>query len=290
MLPKLLLKKLSLLTESGAKSKLRQEIISYYSSLPSATTDPEIKEALAYLKDNRLQVFPYNFTSKYKAVDTKVYLDKALGMRYVIHEGKKLYFKRTWGERKIKRNYSFLLLEQDLMSPHRYLTDAFAVAQGDVVADAGAAEGNFALSVIDKVKKIYLFETDNKWIEALEATFAPWKEKVEIVNKFVSNSNDAHNLTLDSFFENKGNVNFIKADVECAEADLLEGSKKILAQDGPLKVAITTYHKQQDQQELNGILQGYGFKTEFSKGYMLFPYYEPIKPPYFRRGLIRATK
>ncbi|MCC9138228.1 FkbM family methyltransferase [Pontibacter silvestris] len=181
-------------------------------------------------------------------------------------------------------------MEQDKASPHKYLTDQFKVEKGEVVVDAGAAEGIFSLSVIEQVRKIYLFETDEEWIEALEATFAPWKEKVEIINKYVSNNNDHHNLSLDAFFKDKESVNFIKADVEGAEADLLEGSKELLSKDSNLKVAITTYHKQNDETHLAKVLHSSGFKTENSTGFMLYIYDKDIKPPYFRRGLIRAYK
>lgn len=47
-----------------------------------------------------------------------------------------------------------------------------------MIADIGSAEGNFSLSNIENVKKVYLFESDKEWIEALEATFRPWRDKV----------------------------------------------------------------------------------------------------------------
>lgn len=285
-----LLSKLALLFDKGPKKKIREEILTYYAGVPNTAIDAETAEALTFLQNNRLHVFPYDFTNNYRKHSIKVYEDKALGLRYVMHEGKKLYFKRNWSARKIKRNYNFLLLEQDAKSPHKYLTADFTVEKGAVVADAGAAEGNFALSIIEYVRKVYLFETDSEWIEALEATFAPWKDKVEIVNKFVSNKNDAHHVSLDNFFKGKEQVTFIKADVEGAEADLLEGSADMLANNSNLKVAITSYHKQADQVTLPEILKQFGFKTEFSDGYMVFYEYEPLSPPYFKRGLIRAAK
>jgi predicted RNA methylase len=56
----------------------------------------------------------------------------------------------------------------------RYTTSVFNQAD-DVVADLGAAEGNFSLSIINKVKKIYIFEYDKEWVEALKAPFG-WAE------------------------------------------------------------------------------------------------------------------
>lgn len=281
---------ITLLFESKPKQKLRQEILAYYKSIPEQDINHLKREALDFLATNKLHVFPYNFIKKYKNHKVPVHTDGVTGLKYVLHEGKKLYFKRNWSARKIRRNYNFLLLEQDPLSPHRYLTDTFTIDEGDIVVDAGAAEGNFSLSIIEKAQKIYLFETDQEWIEALEATFKPWKSKVEIINKFVSNTNNDQHVSLDQFFQDKTCVNFIKADIECAEADFLEGSHSILAGNKNLKVAITTYHKQNDEVELKEVLEKYGFTTSFSNGYMLFPHYEPLKPPYFRRGLIRATK
>mgnify|MGYP005756007451 FL=1 len=281
---------ITLLFESRPKKKLRREILSYYKSIPAQDIDPHKKEALEFLSDHKLHVFPHNFIKKYKRNRVAVHTDEATGLKYVLHDGKRLYFKRNWSARKIRRNYNFLLLEQDPLSPHRYLTDHFTVNHGDVVVDAGAAEGNFALSIIDKAEKLYLFETDTEWIEALEATFKPWRNKVEIINRFVSNFNDEEHVSLDQFLQKKSRVDFIKADIEGAESDFLQGSSSILSANKNLKIAITTYHKQKDEVELNVVLQKYGFSTSFTNGYMLFPHYEPLKPPYFRRGLLRATK
>lgn len=53
--------------------------------------------------------------------------------------------------------YRGISIEQDICSPHRYFTDDFSVPNNAVVIDAGVAEGNFSLSIIEHVKKyIYL--------------------------------------------------------------------------------------------------------------------------------------
>lgn len=49
--------------------------------------------------------------------------------------------------------YRFLLQVQDAASPHRYQTRQFCVCKGEVVLDAGAAEGNFALEIVDVAEK-----------------------------------------------------------------------------------------------------------------------------------------
>jgi hypothetical protein len=183
------------------------------------------------------------------------------------------------------------LVEQDAASPHRYETTEFHVSEGDVVVNAGVAGGNFALSIVDKVKKIYLFEVDKAWIEVLKITFAPWKDKVVIVNKYVSDNNKGNCITLDNFFGQE-QIDFIKADIEGAEPLLLAGAETILSRQTSMKIVLCTYHKHDDAETLNQILTAKGFHTEFSKGYMIFLHeiYDKLKPPYLRKGVIRGVK
>ena len=275
---------------------LRRNIINYYSRLPTSQITGEHKEVLKYLKQNPVSVFPYPFTAKYSPENVEVLFDEQLRFHYVLFEDKRLYFKRSWSESKIKEYYYSLQLEQDINSPHRYLTDDFFVETNDVVVDAGAAEGNFALSVVDNARKIYLFETDKEWIEALRVTFEPWKEKVVIINKFLSDKNDEKDITLDYFFEKGNDISFLKIDVDGGEEQLLNGCGKILSSNQPLKVALCAYHKQNDEADFIRLLKSKGFEISCSKGYMIFIYDSQLKapyllkPPYLRRGIIRAKK
>ena len=182
------------------------------------------------------------------------------------------------------------MAEQDIDSPHRYLTNDFCVRDNDIVFDIGAAEGNFALSIVEKVRKIYLFETDSEWIEALHATFAPY-ENVEIINKFISDRNDQNKISIDCFIATKKEVvSFLKIDVDGEEANVLRGCEKTLTFQKPLKVALCTYHNQNDEVIFSKLLRSKGFEIVYSKGYMIFSYDKNIKPPYLRRGMIRAMK
>ena len=152
----------------------------------------------------------------------------------------------------------------------------------------GAAEGNLALSVIEKVKRVYLFETDMEWIEALEATFAPWKEKVVIVNKFVSDKNEGNFISLDAFFRDKEKFTFLKVDAEGAEGDILNGSENLLTSSPGLKIALCCYHKPTDDKIFSEYLSKRGYAVSFAKGYMIFK--ENFIPPYLRRGVLRSEK
>lgn len=265
---------------------LRKEVLKYYKELPK---NDELLEVLKFVKDIGIATFPYPYIYNYNQNSVKVYKNIAIDLLYVVYEGKHLYYKRGLTELEIKENYNFLSIEQDKESPHRYLTDSYSVNDGDVVLDIGAAEGNFSLSIVEKVSQLYIFETDPEWIEALQATFAPWRDKVNLINKYVSNTIGGNNITIDAFFSEKAFVNFLKIDAEGAEETILEGAAKVLSQNEKLKVAITTYHKQNDNIVLADILKKYHFKIAYSKGFMFF-LEDKQKPPYVRKGLIRATK
>ncbi len=129
------------------KISLRKKIPAWFASLPAAEVNEEQREVLAYLEKNPVTIFPYPFNQNYSAEKIEVFFDTVLGLRYVMQEGKRLYFKKRWSEKHIKRAYSDLLREQDMNSPHRYLDGTFDVSADDVIADIGAAEGNFSLSV-----------------------------------------------------------------------------------------------------------------------------------------------
>ena len=269
--------------------RLPKAIQSYYKSLTEPPSE-EIGSVLNYINRKPIAIFPYDFQDEYVADKIEVFHDKEKGLRYVLLDGKKLYFKKRWGTKKIQNLYNLLSKEQDIRSPHRYLTKQFVFDNGEVLVDVGAAEGNFALSVVEKASRIILFEADKEWIEPLNATFEPWKDKVEIINKFVSNTTDSHNTKLDDHISIDNAGTFLKIDVEGAESRLLDGCKRILSEQKPLKVAICTYHKQNDEKDFSELLSQKGFKTSPSDGYMLFFYDKQMKAPYFRRGLIRAQK
>lgn len=272
------------------KKSLRERILKYFSSLPEKGINEDQREVLSYLENNSVKIFPYPFQDNYSPDKIYVHFDSERGMRYVIQEGKRLYFKKRWNEKRIKRAYSDLQREQDNNSPHRYLTDSFNVVTNDVLADIGAAEGNFSLSVIEKIRKVYLFEYDQEWIEALKATFSPWAEKVVIINKYVSDANDGSHVRFDTFYKENSDINFLKIDVDGAEAIVLNSCNEVLITGKPLKVALCTYHKNNDEKDFSVLLKNHGFNITPSKGYMIHYYDKKIKAPYLRRGLIRAVR
>ena len=133
-----------------------------------------------------------------------------------------------------------------------------------------------------------MFECDPEWINALLKTFEPWKKKIFIVNKFVSDINNNKYITLDTFFNEK-KINFIKADIEGMEINLLNGMRQLF-NNSNLKLLLCTYHNKNDAIEIQSILENNKFTTEYSKGYMITYFDKFLEEPYIRRGVIRAFK
>lgn len=220
----------------------------------------------------------------------EVFHDPENKLPYVLLDMKRLYFKRRLSKRRIQKIFNELLKEQDSQSPHCYETINFRVENEDVVVDIGAAEGNFSLSVVEKASRIVIFEGDKEWIEPLKATFRPWEKKVTIVNKFVGDIVDSNFTTLDDYFSDADKISFLKIDVEGAESQLLNGSERILQSEIPLKIAVCTYHKPEDELKFDSLLRHHGFETTHSDGYVLLYRDRNIGAPFFRRGMIRATR
>jgi hypothetical protein len=272
------------------KSNIRHKILDHFANMSENEINEDQKEVLRYLGNNPVSTFPYSFQKTYSPDKIEVFSDPENGMKYVIQEGKKLYFKKRWSKKRIQRGYSDLAKEQDINSPHRYISPDFSPNKNDIFADIGAAEGNFSLSIIEKVKKIYLFEYDPEWIKALEITFAPWKEKVEIISKYVTDFDDDKHIRLDTFFDTKKDITFLKIDVDGYEQKVLNGCSKLLSGNIPLKLALCTYHKNNDEKDFTELLQRNGFNVSKSKGFMIHYYDKKIKAPWLRRGLIRAIR
>jgi hypothetical protein len=262
-------------------------IKNYFLGLNRDEQPDGIIEIIEYFEKHDFSDFTYEFTKKYDAGDINVFYDASCNMCFVLHNEKKLFFPKDMSIERIRECYNWLCLEQDAESPHRYETEEYRVKAGDIIADVGAAEGIWALDNVEVAGKIYIFEYQQGWIEALKNTFEPWKEKVSIIDKYVSNTNGIEKTTLDSFFTEK-TINFIKADIEGSEVALVEGSKTLFSKSDNLKLLLCTYHKENEAKELKEMLEKSGFTTEYSTGYMLFTFEKEFKEPYIRRGLIRA--
>lgn len=246
---------------------------------------PEYRPAIAYLKKNGPTFYPYegNVWGKKPLLLKYPIVWNKQGETYVCYKGKKIWCKF--------RVLAFLLVEQHKRSPHRYFTDSFHVEEGDIFVDVGAAEGLISLDSIDKVKKAYLIEGDEKeWRESLEKTFSPYRDKTNLIYKFASDKNDSGNISLDELLKDDMDAKgiMVKMDVEGSEMDVLRGAEKLLQRDN-VRFAVCTYHREGDEEEFRQFFEERGYQTEFSDGYMWVPMLSD-KAPYLRKGLLRAWK
>ena len=225
-----------------------------------------------YLSKNIIHQINYPFVNEYLFRKVTVFLDANNSMPYVYHNNKKLFFKKSMPKTEIESLYNTLCAEQDVRSPHSYKSFNISYKPEDIAIDAGAAEGIWSLDMVKSVKELYLFECEDEWIEALNATFAPWKNKVHIVKKFVSNKTEGENIRLDDYFLEKNIFpTVIKADIEGNEIALTEGASELLSK-YLQHVILCTYHNENDYQELSSILERQGFQVHASKGYMFSIY------------------
>ena len=266
------------------RRRLKKRLLAYYAD----SRDPEILEALAFIRKYKLTTFNYDFIFDYEDRDVEVFRDEECGLLYVVEGGKRLYFKRGIADRAQAADYyNAMCKEQDLRSPHRYVTPTHAV-EGGIVLDLGAAEGLFALRAVDRAESIYLFECDPGWIEALEKTFQPFAAKVHVVPKYVSDENNDREVSLDAFSKSvAGKISFVKMDIEGAEIRTLAGAKEMMRAHPECKWSICVYHHPDDEQKVREALRG--FRVQPSPGYMLFYFDKTLKEPFFRRGVLYAS-
>ena len=253
--------------------------------------DCEIRKLVDFLENNNLQVFNYDFVNNYNSLNPKVYSDDKCGLFYVIHNGKKMYFSRIYDtEEKVIKYYKSIRMEQDIESPHRYLSDEFNLEEESIVLDVGVAEGNFSLDIIDKVKKIYMVEADEMWIEALQHTFSDYKDKVEIISGYASSYDEGDYIRLDSVIDDE--LNFIKMDIEGCEWDALKGAIRLISVAQNLKLAVCSYHSDFDQVLIEKFMDENGIAHTTTPGYMWFPYIcrQTNISTQLNRGVIRGKK
>ena len=170
------------------------------------------------------------------------------------------------------------------------------LVEKEIFVDCGAFVGDsvekYILAHDGTFGKIFAFEPDNinyrsmkNRVERLNREWALTDDKIQLVNAGVglkttdgiienhnglgTNISEDTNLTgdsikiyaLDDFF-NEQPINFLKADIESFETDMLQGAEKIIRRDVP-KIAICIYHNASDMYRilhwLNNLNLGYRF-------------------------------
>lgn len=267
----------------------RRAVLEYYKSIDPELINTEMQEGLKYLKYHKYSAFPYKWTQKYDSFLTDVFRDEQHQRFYILYEGEKMYFPQKFTHSLVIWAARSMYKEQDQHSPHLYLTPDFQVEPDSIVIDAGVAEGNFSLSVVEKAKRLYLIECEPEWMDTLKLTFEPWKDKVVFVEKFMSDTASETTTSIDALLHPFANEKFfIKLDIEGSEQKALAGMKNLVASGRPVKMNVCTYHQPKAFDEIEEIIKDYGFKWEVSEGYVL--YFLPGEKPEFRRNLIRASK
>lgn len=252
------------------------------------TTDKEIIDTLKFLESNELSVFN-QYIENGKEIN-EVYWDNMENMPYIIFEEKKVYFPYDYKFSEIegKKVLIDFRSEQQQTSPHLYINNEVKIDAGDIVADVGVCEGNFAIQYVEKVSKLYLFECEQRWLRPLEKTFEKFKHKVVLCNRFVGRSNVDKYISLDTIID--GRLDFLKMDIEGAEIEALIGARLTLMNNN-VKCSICSYHKMNDEMAISDLLNSYGYRTFHSDGYMCFFYDQDIwQCPEFRRGIVYGVK
>ena len=253
--------------------------------------DPDIKSVVEYMSKKGISVFPYEFTADYKIDDIVVRKDKDNKLFYTITKNNhKIYLKKKYKTAFRARRYiSNIYMEQDINSPHKYITNGFEPEAGSIIIDIGGAEGFFALDYIDIIKHVYIFECDPDWIEALEYTYKEYEDKITIIKKMVTDYTDDTHICLNDFIKEHNLYDdnlYIKIDAESSEIKILDGANDALKKLLRCHIFVCSYHKQDDELNIRKRLEGWTIQP--STGYMLYYYDYDFKEPYVRHGVLRC--
>ena len=276
------------------KNPLIKDFVKYHKH----TKDAEIQSMISYIKAHEtFDMMNCELSKDYTALEVESAFDSNEGLYYVWHEGKKVYFKKGFSEQQVIQSFKALVKEQDEKSPHRYLSkqdimeiESYKAAGGAIrVFECGGMEGMFSLNLVDMVDEIYIFECDKDWIDALKCTFAPYKEKVHLVNAYVADG-EGETVSLDSYTEclDIKTLGIVKMDIEGAEIRALKGMKKFMEKAANFKLFVCTYHRQNDEQLVREICKQYEIIA--NKGYFCFFVDPEYAPPFVRRCLLKVKK
>lgn len=280
---------LKLYSDTALNKNRRKMVISQYKNNKTKNQPKEIHDAIKFLRKHSFTPFPYDWSLKYDTFISEIFFDSKLSFHYMIFEGKKLYFPKKYSRNQVLWTMRGVLKEQDVNSAHLYLTDKFQIENDSILIDGGVAEGSFSLSAIEKVKKLYLIECNPDWIEALELTFSPWKDKVVILGKYLSDKVSENTISIDSIMDvNETEKYFVKLDVEGYEIRALQGMNSVFSKAKNLKMCVCTYHHLNDAYDINKYLSYNGLKCDFSDSFLIF--IDNNEMPSFRKALIRAEK
>lgn len=199
-----------------------------------------------------------------------------------------LYWPLEYGWRSVFSVWEELFFDY----PGNYFS-LYTPKQDEVVIDAGASEGLFALKIRHIVGTIHLFEPIPKLCDSLRKTFkdeiadqkvfvCPYAlgEKKGRVRFFldtgvIGSSRAAREgdeqtvevpiTTIDGYVEENSikRLDLIKMDIEGAEIDALKGAEKTLGTLRP-RLLICTYHKPDDPERIGEFIQSFDYQLFYS--------------------------
>jgi hypothetical protein len=158
--------------------------------------------------------------------------------------------------------------------------------------------------VIDKVSKVYMVERAARWWKPIEATFAPYKDKVELVKGVLSSKKKKKGkeeepekkkrekkIRLVDLLEKCGEQRmFVMLDLEGKELEVLKDAQEYLqAAKNPITLAVCAYHRTTDYDDLKHFFEAIGYHTETQPGYIYTDMIDGRGIRSLRRGIIRAS-
>ncbi len=253
--------------------------------------DPERRKVARYLASHDLDLFNNGLDEQYRALRGAfpIARDEESNLLYSFWNGKKIFLKRGMGVGEAEAYLLGLKKEQDMDSPHHYPIETLSDAECRVVLDAGAAEGIFALDLVDRAEFLYLVESDTAWIEALSRTFAPYADKVQIIPKRLAATPSETMTTMDAIASLGRDLTLVKMDIEGAECEALAGGDGLLFESGCLTLFLCSYHRHADAEALASSMLERGFSVRYSNGFLFFPYDEEARPE-LRHALVIAKR
>lgn len=193
-----------------------------------------------------------------------------------------LFWPRKLGTFDLYKAATDCLYEKDW---HHYEVPETTVRAGDAVLDCGAAEGLFALSVLERAKHVVIFEPCPDFSDSLRLTFGSSSNATVVPAALGSSEGEAflaggslygfvsrdsgipiEVTTVDAWAaRTNSRVDFLKGDLESHEFEVLKGARETIRRDRP-KIAFTVYHPGNNWREmvtfLTELVPSYQFRVK----------------------------
>lgn len=200
------------------------------------------------------------------------------------------------------RKYNFSEIDKLMVEGPYELNENVSIKEGNVVVDCGANIGLFSAIAGKKSSLVYAFEPDREIIKLYLEKTKKWNQNIQIqpyalssncgkavfsrnkddmgggslMNSKSDDTFEVETITLDQFaIKNKvEKIDFIKADIEGAERELLLGATEVMRKMHP-KLSICTYHLPDDPEVLQKIVldsnPNYIIEHKYKKMYAYVP-------------------